>query len=75
MAAGDARMEEFMALVQAIVCGAGASARTMLRVWPHLAKQRAAYGAARQTEGEYFYKEILHYMCEADTALYMAAAA
>jgi ankyrin repeat protein len=47
----------------------------MVRALPHLAKARAAYGATRQTAAEHFYKEILHYMYEGDTALHMAAAA
>jgi hypothetical protein len=61
MDAGVARMEPFMAL-QAIVSGAGVSAKKMLQVLPHLAQQRAVYGATRQTEDEYFYQEMLHYM-------------
>ena len=73
MEAGDARMEQFRALVQAIV--SGEVARKMVRALPHLAKARAAYGATRQTAAEHFYKEILHYMYEGDTALHMAAAA
>lgn len=73
--AGDARMEQFRALVQAIVSGEVVVARKMVRALPHLAKARAAYGATRQTAAEHFYKEILHYMYEGDTALHMAAAA
>lgn len=73
--AGDARMEQFRALVQAIVSGEIVVARKMVRALPHLAKARAAYGATRQTAAEHFYKEILHYMYEGDTALHMAAAA
>jgi ankyrin repeat protein len=69
MEAGDARM------VQAIVSGEVVVARKMVRALPHLAKARAAYGATRQTAAEHFYKEILHYMYEGDTALHMAAAA
>jgi ankyrin repeat protein len=75
MEAGDARMEQFRALVQAIVSGEVVVARKMVRALPHLAKARAAYGATRQTAAEHFYKEILHYMYEGDTALHMAAAA
>jgi ankyrin repeat protein len=75
MEAGDARMEQFRALVQAIVSGEVVVARRMVRALPHLAKARAAYGATRQTAAEHFYKEILHYMYEGDTALHMAAAA
>jgi ankyrin repeat protein len=68
-------MEQFRALVQAIVSGEVVVARKMVRALPHLAKARAAYGATRQTAAEHFYKEILHYMYEGDTALHMAAAA
>jgi ankyrin repeat protein len=68
-------MEQFRALVQAIVSGEIVVARKMVRALPHLAKARAAYGATRQTAAEHFYKEILHYMYEGDTALHMAAAA
>jgi ankyrin repeat protein len=73
--AGDARMEQFGALVQAIVSGELDVAKKMLRASPHLAKERAVYRATRRTAGENFYKEILHYMYEGDTALHMAAAA
>ena len=41
----------------------------------HFWQERAVYGATRQTAGENFYKEIIHYMYEGDTALHMAAAA
>jgi ankyrin repeat protein len=75
MNADDTRMEQFRALVHAIVCGEVEAAKKMLRASPHLAKERTVSGATRQTAGENFYKEILHYMYEGDTALHMAAAA
>ena len=75
MNAGDTRMQQFGALVQAIVSGEVEAAKKMLRASPQLAKERAVYGATRQTAGENFYKEILHYIYEGDTALHMAAAA
>jgi hypothetical protein len=75
MNAGDTRMQQFGALVQAIVSGEVEAAKKMLRASPQLAKERAVYGATRQTAGENFYKEILHYIHEGDTALRMAAAA
>ena len=75
MNAGDTRREQFGALVQAIVSGEVEVARRMLRASPHLAKERAASGATRQTAGEHFYKKVLHYMYAGDTALHMAAAA
>jgi ankyrin repeat protein len=74
MNAGDTRME-FGALVQAIVSGEVEAAKKMLQASPYLAKERAIYGATRQTSEEHFYSEILHYMYEGDTALHMAAAA
>jgi ankyrin repeat protein len=75
MNAADNRMQQFGALVQAIVSGEVEAAKKMLRASPLLAKERAVYGATRQTAGENFYKEIIHYMYEGDTALHMAAAA
>src|SRR4051794_35714090 len=68
-------MEQLHALVQAIVAGEVMGARNILGAFPHLATICAASGATRQTAGEHFYKEILHYMYEGDTALHMAAAA
>jgi ankyrin repeat protein len=75
MKPGGPQMEQFRTLVQAIVLGDVVAAEKMLQVFPSLAKERAAYGATRQAAGENFYKEILHYMYEGDTALHMAAAA
>ncbi|MGP0091189.1 MAG: ankyrin repeat domain-containing protein [Xanthobacteraceae bacterium] len=72
---GNARMEQFGALVRTIVSGEVEAAKKILRASPHLAKERAVYGATRQTAGETFYNEILHYLYEGDTALHMAAAA
>lgn len=67
--------DSFRALVRAIVLADVASAAAMLAASPNLARERAAYGADRQTAGDSFFEEILHYLYEGDTALHMAAAA
>jgi hypothetical protein len=68
-------IDQFRALVLAIVSGDGPNASRMLRASPHLATERAAYGATRQAAKENFFDEILRYMYEGDTALHIAASA
>jgi hypothetical protein len=67
--------DPFRALVRAIVLADVASATAMLAALPTLARERAVYGADRQTAGDNFFEEILHYLYEGDIALHMAAAA
>jgi ankyrin repeat protein len=66
---------QFDALIQAIVSGDRVTAAGLLQTSPGLAKERAVCGAVRRAAQEKFFKEILHYMYEGDTALHMAAAA
>lgn len=75
MKARDVQLDPFRDLVEAIVAGDSVTAIGLLDASPLLAKERAAFGATRQSAGQSFFDRILHYMYEGDTALHMAAAA
>jgi hypothetical protein len=67
--------EAFAILVQAIASGDASTVRRLLTGRPSLAGHKAANGAARRCAGDYYLKEIEHYLYERDTALHVAAAA
>ena len=75
MKAVNKHSDPFRALVKAIVSGDSARAIKLLDASPHLASERAARGATRQSAKENFFDRIKHYISEGDTALHMAAAA
>ena len=70
-----AQAEPFRAFLDVIVSGDSEAAVRLLKTSPHLAKERAACGATRQTSKEYFFDRIKHYLNAGDTALHLAAAA
>jgi len=63
-----------MRLVRAIVDGETEKVSCLIAKSPDLVRERAAVGASRESEGEYFFEEIRHYLYAGDTALHMAAA-
>jgi hypothetical protein len=67
--------EAFATLVKAVACGDANTVRRLLRGHPSLALHKAANGATRQSAGDYYLKEVGHYLYERDTALHVAAAA
>jgi len=66
--------QHLMTLIRAIVAGQSATYSRLIGVFPGLVRKQAAVGASRQTEGEYYFEEIGHYLYAGDTALHMAAA-
>jgi ankyrin repeat protein len=74
MKTGNIQGDPFRACVEAIVAGDDVTAIRLLDASPLLAQARAGHGATRQSPKRNFFKQILHYMYEGDTALHMAAA-
>lgn len=68
----DAALKE---LFRAIASRNSQAVSGILAGSPHLARQRSALGASRQTEEDFFFAEINHYAYAGDTALHIAAAA
>lgn len=69
------QLDPFRSFVEAVVSGDSTTAIRMLDASPQLARECTAQGATRQASNQSFFKQILHYMYEGDTALHMAAAA
>ena len=67
--------ESMKALTALIIAGDETKTRAMLRRNPGLAAARAQIGAIRQTAGEYFLREIGHYVYVGDTLTHIASAA
>ena len=66
--------QDFMILIRAIVADDVEIYSRLLTASPSLVQERAAVGASRDSENEYYFKEIEHYLYAGDTALHMAAA-
>lgn len=67
-------MSSFDSLIRAVAKGDTGAARKLLAKSPGLAREAAPTGATRSTARKFFFKEISHYLYEADTALHLAAA-
>jgi hypothetical protein len=72
---GHTQPDPFRDLIEVIVSGNSVAAIKLLDATPLLARERAAYGADRQSPKKHFFDQIRHYIYEGDTALHMAAAA
>ena len=68
-------MDALMLLFDAIAARDSAKAKRLLAKTPELVLAAAKKGATRRDSVPHFYKEILHYVYEGDTALHLAAAA
>ena len=66
--------QDFMIWIRAIVADEYETYSRLAAASPSLVRERAAVGASRDTEGEYYFEEIKHYLYAGDTALHMAAA-
>jgi hypothetical protein len=71
----EAKNNDLMALVKAIVAGNTVKTQEIIGSAPDLIRAAVTTGASRQAALNYFFPEIRHYIYAGDTALHMAAAA